>query len=178
MVRRTYYFSRNRKHPNSYPSLFYTNALIQCDNNGCNQKVSLSNWYKHIRFNCDYRIVNCPAIECSVKRNPKDIITHSFQSRFHTVWCAECKINWTVLATGHNCDKSKKYNKLRGNDYHPPCYVEPNEDGAVFLKIILPIDKTFDNRALEQVDYLVSEYHYSDNIKQLVLATFGGVHRE
>ena len=41
--------------------LFYKNALLQCDNNGCNQKLSLSNWYKHIKFNCDYRIVNCPA---------------------------------------------------------------------------------------------------------------------
>ena len=95
------------KHPNSNPSLFYKNALIQCDNNGCNQILSLSNWYKHIKFNCDYRIVHCPAIECSVKGNPNDILTHSLQCPFHTVWCAGCKINWTVLAIGHNCEKVK-----------------------------------------------------------------------
>ena len=65
------------KHPKSNPSLFYKNALIHCDNNGCNQNLSLSNWYKHIKFNCEYRIVNCPAIECSVKGNPNDILTHS-----------------------------------------------------------------------------------------------------
>ena len=51
------------KHPKSNPSLFYKNALIQCDNAGCNQKLSLLNWYKHIKFNCDNRIVNCLAIE-------------------------------------------------------------------------------------------------------------------
>ena len=56
------------KHSKSNPFVFYKNALIQCDNNGCNQKLSLSNWYKHIKFNCEYRILNCPAIECSVKK--------------------------------------------------------------------------------------------------------------
>ena len=52
------------KHSKSNPSLIFKNALIQYDNNGCNQKLCLSNWYKHIKFKCDYRIVNCPAIEC------------------------------------------------------------------------------------------------------------------
>ena len=56
-----------KQHPKFNPSLFYKNALIQCDNNECNQKLSLSNWYEHIKFNCDYCIVNCTAIECSVK---------------------------------------------------------------------------------------------------------------
>ena len=31
------------KHPKSNPSLFYKHALIQCHNNQCNQKLSLSN---------------------------------------------------------------------------------------------------------------------------------------
>ena len=30
------------------------------------------------------------------------------------------------------------------------------------------------NRATEQVDYLVSEYRYKENMTQLVLATSGG----
>ena len=33
------------KHLKFNSSLFYKITLIQCDNNGCNQKLSLSNWY-------------------------------------------------------------------------------------------------------------------------------------
>ena len=73
------------------------------------KKLSLLNWYKHIKFNCDNRSVNCPAIECSVKGNPNDIRTYSLQCPFQTVWCAGCKINWTVVAIKHNCEKSKEY---------------------------------------------------------------------
>ena len=45
------------KHPIFKPSTIYNNDLINCDNNGCNHKVSLLNWYRHIKLKCDYRIV-------------------------------------------------------------------------------------------------------------------------
>ena len=90
------------EHPNSTPSLFYRNALIQYDNNGCNQKVSLSNWCNHIKFNCNNRIVQFQAIRCSITGKPNDILTHSIQCLFYTVWCAGCKIKFTVLAISHN----------------------------------------------------------------------------
>ena len=70
-------------------------------------------------------------------------------------WCSCCKINWTLLATGHNCEKSKEYNKLRGNNYHLPRYLEPTENGAVVLKSINSINETSDNRALDQIELLV-----------------------
>ena len=57
------------------------------------------------------------------------------------------------MAIGQNCEKSKEYHQLRGNDYHSLRYLEPTENGAVVLKIKIQIDKT----SLEQVDYLVSE---------------------
>ena len=82
------------------------------------------------------------------------------------------------MAIGHNCEHSKKHHKLWGNDYHSLLYLEPTENGAVVLKIKIQIDKTFHNRALEQVDYLVSEYRYKENMKQLVLATSGGADKE
>lgn len=88
MFRRTYFFQNIEKHPNFNSSLLYKNALIQCDNNRCNQRVSLSNWYRHIKFNWYYRIVNCTAINCSVKGNPYYILTYSLQCHFHTVLCA------------------------------------------------------------------------------------------
>ena len=69
--------------------------------------------------------------------------------------------------------KSKEYHQLRVNDYHSFRYFEPTENGAVVLKIKIQIDKTSDNRALEQVEYLVSEYRYKEKMKQLVLATSG-----
>ena len=47
--------------------------------------------------------------------------------------------------------------------------MEPTEDGAVILKILLPIDKTSDVSAIEEVDYLVSEYCYNDKMRQLIL---------
>ena len=58
--------------------------------------------------------------------------------------------------------KSKEYHKLWGNDYHSLSYLEPTENGAVVLKIKIQIDKTSDKRALEEVDYLVSEYRYKE----------------
>ena len=100
------------------------------------KKISLSNWFKHIKSTCDYCLVQCPAIECKVTGTPNDVLRHSIQCPFHTVRCSGCKINWTVLPTGHNCEKSKEYNKLRGNNYHLPRYMEPTEDGAVVLKSI------------------------------------------
>ena len=153
-------------HPNSKPSLFYRNSLIQCPNDGCNQKISLSNWFKHITSTCDHRLVQCSAIECKVTGTPNDVLTHSIQCPFYTVWSSGCKINWTVFATGHNCEKSKEHNKLRGNNYHLPRYLEPTEDGAVVLKSINSINETSDNRALDQVELLVTEFRYKENMRQ------------
>ena len=80
-------------HPNSILSLFYQNALIQSPNDWCNQKISLSNWFKHINSTCDYSLVQCPAIECNVTGTPNDVFTNFIQCPFHTVWCYGCKIN-------------------------------------------------------------------------------------
>ena len=157
------------EHPNSTPSLFYRNALIPCDNYECNQIVSLSNWCNHIKFKCDHRIVQCPAIHCSINGKPNDILSHSIQCPFHTVWCARCKIKWTVLATSHNCEKSKEYKQLGGNVYHLPRYLKPTEDGAVVLKEYLSSsDKTSDVSALDEVDYLDSTYRYKENMNKVI----------
>ena len=105
IFRRTYYFSRNRRTRKLDTHLYYRNALIQCDNNGCNQKVSLTNLCNHIKFKCEHCIVQCPAIQCLITGKLNDMLTNS--TPFHTVWSAGCKINSTVLATSHNCKKSK-----------------------------------------------------------------------
>ena len=55
--------------------------------------------------------------------------------------------------------------------------MEPTENGAVVLKIKIYIDKTSDNRALDKVDYTVSEY-YTENMKHLVLLTSKNAHNE
>ena len=41
-------FQEFENHLKSNPSSFYKNALIQCVNNGFNQQLTLSNWYKHL----------------------------------------------------------------------------------------------------------------------------------
>ena len=70
------------------------------------------------------------------------------------------------MATGHNCDKSKEYNKLRGNHYHLPRYLEPTEDGVVVPQSINSSNQTSNNRALDQVEYLVTEYRDKKNMRQ------------
>ena len=44
--------------------------------------------------------------------------------------------------------------------------MEPTEDGAVVLKSINSINETSDNRALDQVELLVTEYRYKKNMRQ------------
>ena len=70
------------------------------------------------------------------------------------------------MATGHNCEKSEEYNKLRGNTYHLPGDLEPTEDGAVVFKRINSINEISDNRALDQVELLITEFRYKDNMRQ------------
>ena len=78
-------------------------------------------------------------------------------------------MNLTVLATKHNCEIRKEYNKLRGNNYDLPHYIEPTQDGAVLLKYINSINETSDNRAFYQVELLISEYRYKENLRQSIL---------
>ena len=82
------------------------------------------------------------------------------------------------MAIGHNCEKSKEYYQLRGNDYHSLRYLEHTENGAVVLKIKIQIDKTSDNRALKQVDYLIVEYRYKNNMKQIQLSNSDNANKE
>ena len=153
--------------PNSKPAMFYKDALLQCDNTGCDKKLIVSKWYTHVKFNCIHRIVKCPAIQCSFTGIPNEVCSHSFQCPFHTIWCAGCKTNWTVLATGHNCDKSREYQARLGNVYQPSRYIEPTEDGVVTLETRSQIPKTSDLVALEQVDLNVSELLYEEKMKRL-----------
>ena len=82
------------------------------------------------------------------------------------------------MAIGHNCENSQEYHQLRGNDDHSLRYLESTKNGAVVLKIKIQIDKTSDNRALEQVDYLVSEYRNKNNMKQIKLANSDNANKE
>ena len=43
--------------------------------------------------------------------------------------------------------------------------MEPTEDGAVVLKSINSINETSDNRALDQVELLITEYRYKENMR-------------
>ena len=72
-------------YPNFKPSLFNQNALIQCYNDKCNQKISLSNRFKHINSNCDYRLLQCPAIKCTVAGASNKVFTSSIQCPFHSL---------------------------------------------------------------------------------------------
>ena len=44
--------------------------------------------------------------------------------------------------------------------------MKQTEDGAVMLKSIKSINETSNNRALEKVELLVTEFRYKENIRQ------------
>ena len=147
--------------PSSKATTFYNDGLMQCPNDECNQKISLSKWYKHIKFDCDHRIVKCPSIQCSFTGKPNQVFSHSIQCPFHTIWCAGCKTNWTVLTTSHNCEKSKEMQERLGIIYKPSPYFESTEDGAVILET-LHHPNTSDIGSLEQVVEIISELEYKE----------------
>ena len=146
--------------PKSNPSMFYQNARISCLNPACNQVLSLVNWDYHMQFCCDHRSVKCPAIQCSFTGTPIVVMNHSVRCIYHMVWCAGCKVNWTVLATGHNCESSKEFSKLVGCVSRPPGLSIPTKHGEVVLTNLFTPVKTPDILALEEVEYLVSTYRY------------------
>ena len=149
-----------KSRPKSNPSVFYQNAKISCGNPTCNQVLSFYNWYYHMKFCCDQRTVKCPAIQCSFTGTPQDVMYHSVRCIYHIVWCAGCKVNWTVLSTGHNCEGSKEFRKLVGDVKHQPGLSIPTSHGEIVLKNSFTPWKTPDVLALEEVEYLVSSYRY------------------
>jgi hypothetical protein len=146
-------------YPRSFASQFYLNALIKCTNHGCDQVFSLYNWVYHMKFCCEHRIVKCPAVQCSFTGTPHDVMTHSVRCIFHLVWCAGCKVNWTVLSTGHNCEASKEYRKLVGATHQPGLTI-PSKHFEVVLWNLFTSIQSPDALALEEVEYLVSSYQY------------------
>ena len=62
------------------------------------------------------------------------VTTHSIQCPLHCVCCAGCKMNWTVLVTDHNCEKTKEFAKLTNKSIYHRQGSEP-EDGSFFLPI-------------------------------------------
>ena len=148
-----------RSYPKSTVSLFYLCSFISCDNQKCILDLSLYNWYYHTKFCCGHRSVKCPAVQCKFTGTPHEVMTHSVRCIYHIVWCAGCKVNWTVLSTGHNCEASKEFRKLVGIK-NPPWLSIPTKHGEVVLTILFSPVKTPDLLALEQVEYLVSSFRY------------------
>ena len=146
--------------PNSNASHFYLDAKVSCGNRSCTQVLSLYNYYYHITSCCEFRSVKCPAIQCSFTGTPHDVMSHSVQCIHHLVWCSGCKVNWTVLSTGHNCERSKEVSKLVGYVDHHSLSSIPTKHGEVVLRNVFPQVKTPDVLALEEVEHLVSSYRY------------------
>ena len=148
-----------RSHPKSTVSWFYLNTFISCDNPQCSLDLSLYNWCYHTKFCCEHRIVKCPAVQCSFTGTPHEVMHHSVCCIYHIIWCAGCKVNWTVRSTGHNCEASKEFRKVVGIT-HQPWLSIPTKHGEVVLKNLFTSEKTPDVHALEVVEYLVSTYRY------------------
>ena len=146
--------------PRSIASLFYQNALISCTNPGCNQVFSLLNWVYHMKFCCEHRLVKCPAVQCSFTGTPHDVMSHSVRCLFHLIWCAGCKVNWTVLSTGHNCEASKEFNKLVGVTRQPGLSIPSKHGEVVLWNLFTPVQSP-DVLTLEKVENLVSMYRYN-----------------
>lgn len=138
-------------------SLAFKKGVVKCDNQFCDQMISFDNWSHHVKFECKQRNVQCPASGCPIIGFPDYVISHSIQCPFHFVWCAGCRMNWTVLATGHNCEKSKEYAKHNKNLIRQRRHSDP-ENGALILPYRNFNEETPDITALEKVHTLILNY--------------------
>ena len=112
-----------------------------------------------MKFCCEHGIVKCPAIQCSFTGTLHDVMSHSVQCLFHLVWCAGCKLNWTVLSSGHKCEASKEFSKLVGVTNQHKLTIHNKHGEVVLCNLFIPIQSP-DVFALEEVEYLVSSYQY------------------
>ena len=152
---------------NTKISMAIKKALVKCDESGCDQAISLDNWAHHVKYECSYRVVQCPANNCPFVGTVDYVTTHSTQSPFHCVLCAGCKMNWTVLATDHSCQKTKEFAKLTNKSIYHRQGSEP-EDGSLYLPIRSYNDESFDIFALKKVHDLILNYRLAEAVSSIV----------
>ena len=151
---------------NSKISTAIKQALVKCDNSCCDQLISLDNWVNHVKYDCPNRIVQCPARNCPFIGPVDYVTTHSIQCPLHCVWCAGCKMNWTVLATNHNCEKTNEYAKLTNTPIYRQL-PEP-EDGSLFLPYHAYNEEPFDIIALKKINELILKYRSEDVVSSIL----------
>ena len=95
------------------------------------------------------------------------VTTHSIQCPLHCVWCAGCKMNWTVLATDHNCNKTKEFARLTNKTiYHRQCS-EP-ADGSLYIPFGSYNKVSFDIFTLKKVHDLILNYRSAEAVSCMV----------
>ena len=135
-------------YPDSPISTFYRNLHLRCDNDGCDQMVAVSNFDLHVRLQCRFRVVPCPAFQCPCIGTADFIKTHSISCPCHYVWCNTCKLHWTVLSTGHSCQMAIQRNILLRKDQNT---VSEEQNGNVRLPTNDQFDLTPDVNTIQGI---------------------------
>ena len=76
--------------PNSLVNKMYEDLDIQCTNIGCKLQFGIDKINKHKFFDCPYRIIKCPAIDCYYKNNLYQVHKHTLQCPFLKILCKTC----------------------------------------------------------------------------------------
>ena len=125
-------------HPNSIISNYYSQAEVYCDNEGCNKLIKLSNLYEHLKYECEYRMVPCAAAYggCPIVDDLIDVTAHSLSCPFHYTWCAICNEEYSIISTGHNCEKAIERQRIMKRELitEEPC--RQHGDICIFINIV------------------------------------------
>ena len=93
------------KRPGSIAWKMYDLAMITCTNNGCNKEFSFAQINNHEFYECAFRIVKCPAINCHYKDNPNEVHKHALECPFLSFYCSTCYGEYGAEVLSHSCTK-------------------------------------------------------------------------
>ena len=89
--------------PNSLVDQMYEDLDIQCTNIGCKLQFGIDKINKHEFFDCQYRIIKCPAKDCYYNNNPLHVHKHALLCPFLKFYCGTCYGAYGAEILEHSC---------------------------------------------------------------------------
>ena len=93
------------RRPGSLTAKMYDMAMITCTNNGCTKEFNINEINNHEFMDCPFRIIKCPATNCSYKNNPNGVHKHALECPFLTFYCSTCYGEYGAEVLTHSCTK-------------------------------------------------------------------------
>ena len=93
------------KRPGSITAKMYDVAMITCSNIGCTKEFKINQINNHEFYDCQFRIIKCPANKCLYKNNPNGVHKHALECPFQTFYCSTCYGEYAAEVLTHSCTK-------------------------------------------------------------------------